>query len=468
MHISLTPPQKFTITSLLLVAVMVVATSVTQFSFYRNEIMQRESAVIYDLVNALVFEQAQEGMLSIADLNDYTGSTAGSHLRHSFSALEKLSGVARIKVFNKDQTIVWSDEPRLIGSSFTRNWKDLMRASQGEVRPVFIPMATNLDPNEGLPQTQLIEFYVPFALDGGRANRDNVDGVLALYRSPQEINAVIRDGLVLLWVVTGLGGAILFLALYTLFRSVYFGQRAAESRFAKLSAEHGRLMQLEKLSTMGQLLSEIAHQLNNPLVGVVNLAELAEREADDPSRVRQLLGEVRKAGQNCRDFVQRLLAMSRVGPSRPQSIFICQVARETVAFFRHSLGGHPPVELEAPSEDVALHADPLLIRNALFNLIHNAAQADPDGKVVVRVSLRERDGVPGCDILISDSGPGISPDVKDKMFTPFVTTRQGGTGLGLSIAQHIAVEHSGSIDAENAPEGGARFTLWLPIGGGNT
>jgi signal transduction histidine kinase len=123
------------------------------------------------------------------------------------------------------------------------------------------------------------------------------------------------------------------------------------------------------------------------------------------------------------------------------------------------------VELEAPGEDVALHADPLLIRNALFNLIHNAAQADPDGKVVVRISPRERDGVPGCDVLISDSGPGISPEVKDKMFTPFFTTRQGGTGLGLSVAQHIAVEHGGVIDAENVPEGGARFTLWLPIGG---
>jgi signal transduction histidine kinase len=123
------------------------------------------------------------------------------------------------------------------------------------------------------------------------------------------------------------------------------------------------------------------------------------------------------------------------------------------------------VELEAPGEDVVLHADPLLVRNALFNLIHNAAQADPDGKVVVKILLRQRDGVPGCDVLISDSGPGIPPDVKDKIFAPFFTTRQGGTGLGLSVAQHIAVEHGGSIAAENAPEGGARFTLWLPIGG---
>jgi hypothetical protein len=80
MHISLTPPQKFTITSLLLVALMVIATSVTQFSFYRNEIMQRESAVIHDLVNAIVFEQAQEGMLSVADLNDCPSREKGNTL----------------------------------------------------------------------------------------------------------------------------------------------------------------------------------------------------------------------------------------------------------------------------------------------------------------------------------------------------------------------------------------------------
>ena len=389
MRIVLTPPQKFTLICLLLVALMVVATSVTQLAFYREQIIKRESAVIYDLVNAIIHAQKREEMLVATDLTDYTSEIAKWHLNHSFGSLQNLSGVARIKVFNSDGKIAWSDEPKLIGTSFTRNWNDLARALQGEVRAVFISDATAQDPVDGLPHVELIEFYVPFTMGNQTTEGGEVDGVLAIYRSPKEINAVIERGLALLWTVTGIGGVILFAALYTLFRSVYFGQRSAEMRFAKLSADHDRLMQLEKLSAMGQLVGEISHQLNNPLVGVVNLTELAEREADDPNRVRQLLGEVRKAGQNCRDYVQRMLAISKVGTSRPERIAICDVARDTVAFFRHSYGGRPPVELEATNQEVIVYADPVLVRNALFNLIHNAAQAGSDGEVRVRISTEE-------------------------------------------------------------------------------
>jgi len=107
------------------------------------------------------------------------------------------------------------------------------------------------------------------------------------------------------------GGGVLFFALFRLFRSVYYNQRAAEMQFAKLSNEHGRMMQIEKLSAMGQMVSEIAHQLNNPLVGVINLTELAEREPGTPQRVKELLGEVRRAGHHCHGFVQRMLLINR-------------------------------------------------------------------------------------------------------------------------------------------------------------
>jgi signal transduction histidine kinase len=123
------------------------------------------------------------------------------------------------------------------------------------------------------------------------------------------------------------------------------------------------------------------------------------------------------------------------------------------------------VKLEASAEAVILQADPILIRNALFNLIHNAVQAAPGGMVTVSLSLDEQDGVAGCRIAVSDSGPGIAPEFADKLFNPLFTTRPGGTGLGLSIAQHIAALHHGNIRAENKPSGGAIFTMWLPIQG---
>jgi signal transduction histidine kinase len=461
MH-SLSPPNRFLLISLVLVALMVIATSVTQYRFYRQEIIERESAVIDDLANAIFAEQYAEGSITVADLQNYRSDDARAHLEHGFREFGRLSGVARIKVFNQDGEIAWSDAPRLVGSSFTRNKRELLRAFEGEVRAVFIPEATVIDPNEGLPHTELIEFYVPLALPGAKADEERVAGVIAIYRASDKINAVIREGLMLLWLVSGTAGVLLFAAIYALFRSVYFGKRAAESRLAKLSAEHDRLMQLEKLSAMGQLVGEIAHQLNNPLVGVVNLSQLAQREAQDPVRVRELLEEIRKAGQSCGDYVQRMLAISRVGKSKPQEMDLCEVARETIRFFTQSLGGRPPVRFESTPERAVVHADPVLVRNALFNLIHNAAQAAPDGTVLVRVAKKENSGVPGWSISVSDSGPGFPEDIKGRIFEPFFTTRQGGTGLGLAVAQHIAIQHGGRIEAGNAAGGGATFDLWLP------
>lgn len=462
MRLRMTPPQMFAGISLLLIAVVLVVSGLTQSTFFRQAIIDREAAIVRDMVKATIHEEELEEELTPADLERYAEGTAHKHFEHTFRALSNLSGVVRVKLFNPDKTIVWSDEPRLIGTNLTGNKQDLARALGGEVRAVFDPPERADNPIEGLPRLSLVEFYVPFTLTNHGAASGAVSGVLALYRSPQELNDIIRRGLFLLWSVTGLTGAILFFALFRLFRSVYYNQRAAEMRFAKLTSEHDRMMQIEKLSAMGQMVSEIAHQLNNPLVGVINLTELAERELGNPQRVKELLGEVRRAGDHCHGFVQRMLLINRATHSEPQLADMNRLVRDTIAFFHQSLGGHPPVIFEESDQPVTMKVDPVLIRNALFNLIHNAAQADPIGPVVVSLALDERDGVPGCRLTVSDNGSGLTPEVTAKLFTPFFTTRPGGTGLGLSIAQHIAAQHGGNIHAENKPGGGARFIIWLP------
>jgi signal transduction histidine kinase len=458
----MTPPRVFTVSSLLLIVATAVATSVTQSSFFRQAIIDRESIIVRDTVNAVVLEEAMEQRLAVSDLGRYVEAADQGHLEHSFRPLKSFSGVLRIKLFNLDKTIVWSDEPRLIGTKLTSHAEDLERAMKGEVRALFNAAERPLNDIEGLPHTPLVEFYVPFSLDGSGASGGNVSGVLAIYRSPKELNETIQHGLLLLWLVTGLGGAVLFASLYKLFRAVYYRQREAESRFLKLSAEHERIIQIERLSALGQMVSEIAHQLNNPLVGVVNLAELAEIESNNPERVRELLGDVRKAGEHCREFVQRMLQFNEVARSEPQPTEMNALVRETVVFFQQSMPGHPAVTVDAPEHPCILNVDPVLIRHALFNLIHNAALADLEGPVLVSLAPDERQGVAGCRITVSDCGPGIKPDVAAKLFTPFFTTRQSGTGLGLSVAQHVVVMHGGSIHGENRPEGGARFIIWLP------
>ncbi len=254
----------------------------------------------------------------------------------------------------------------------------------------------------------------------------------------------------------------MYVALYSLFLAVYRSRREISSQFATLSDTHERLIQTEKLSAMGQMVSEIAHQLNNPLVGVINLAQLAQREIGNPERVKELLGQVRSAGEQCREYVQRVLQLSQLNRAETHPADVNRLARDTVAFFQQSLGRHQSVVIEAPLDPLISDVDENLVRNAVFNLIHNASQVDPNGTIAVSVTREPRDGRPGASIAVSDHGPGFPPELADKLFTPFFTTKRGGTGLGLSIAQHIAILHGGTISAKNRPEGGASFTMWIP------
>jgi len=444
---------------------MVASISVTQTAFYSQAIIDRESVIIHDMVTASVIGQEQDKQIRPIDFEHYQSDIAQERFRDTLSTLMNLSGVGLIKLFDKDKTIVWSSEPDLLGTSQTSHPADIDRALKGEVRAVFVEGERAIQTAFVLPSMPLIEFYVPLTLSKAEGSaKPLVIGVLALYRSPQELNTTIQNGLQLLWLATGGSGIVLFAALYSLFRTVYYRQRQAESQFAKLSTEHERLIQIEKLSAMGQMLSEIAHQLNSPLVGVVNLTQIAEREVDRPDRVRQLLGEIRKAGNHCHEFVQRMLRFNQIARFRPQRVEMKPVLRETIDFFMQSIGGDSRVMAEVPAEDVVLEADPVLIRHALFNLIHNAALARPNGQVTVSLTVAQQNGVDGYNLSVTDLGSGISPEVAGKLFTPFFTTRPGGTGLGLSVAQHIAAQHGGNIRAENIPEGGARFILWLPLG----
>jgi signal transduction histidine kinase len=219
---------------------------------------------------------------------------------------------------------------------------------------------------------------------------------------------------------------------------------------------------LEKLSAMGELVGEIAHQLNNPLVGVINLTQLAEREAGKPERVKELLAEVRKAGTECRDFVQRILRINQISRSEPQATNMAELVRDTVKFCHQSIGRHHVVEFDAMGQEVMLNVDPVLIRHALFNLIHNAILAAPEKAVSVSLAAETQAGVPGYQLSVTDRGGGFSDAVAAQLFKPFFTTRAEGTGLGLPVAQHIAMKHGGLLRAESLPTGGARFSIWLP------
>jgi signal transduction histidine kinase len=443
-----------------MIIVMLAATGFAQSTFFRQTIINFEALIVRDMVNALA---TQHGVTA-SDLESYTNAVSRRRLDQSFNSLRSLSDFVHIKVFNLDDTIVWSDDPNLLGTKRTAHMEHLTRAMHGEIWAVFNPAIHDSNIFDlGSEKPATIEFYVPL-LHVTEGQTSSVIGVLSLYRSPGQLNKTIQHGLYLLWSVIGTAGLVLFIALFKLFNTVYSRQQKAELQFSKLTADHQRLVQIEKLSAMGELVGEIAHQLNNPLVGVLNLTQLAEREAEDPQRVKELLAEVRKAGVECREIVQRILRINQISRSEPQATNMKELVQDTIKFCHQSIGRHHVIEFEAPGQEVMLNVDPVLIRHALFNLIHNAVLAAPEGTVTVSLAPGQHEGVSGYELSVSDSGGGFSDEVAAKLFKPFFTTRAHphGTGLGLSVAQHIVMKHGGSIRAENLSAGGARFSIWLP------
>ncbi len=305
---------------------------------------------------------------------------------------------------------------------------------------------------------------VPLSDAGGRHI-----GELVVIRDIAALQATFRRSittvtLLSLLVAVGVLG-IFYVALGRVERD-YRRQHDLELQILRLNTDHNRILQLEKLSALGTMVGGIAHQLNNPLVGVVNMAQLAERATGNPQPTRELLGEIRRAGEDCRAFVRRMLEFSRVSCFDSKPAPMAPLIEETVLMFRQAEDRHQPVDVRLPPEPVVLTIDPILIRHALFNLLLNAAQAATDDAPIV-ISLEpgaDPDGhAAGWVLAVTDRGKGIPPDVLEKVFVPFFTTRSDGTGLGLPVVQHVVLLHGGHVSVTSEPGNGTRFALWFPM-----
>jgi PAS domain S-box-containing protein len=217
----------------------------------------------------------------------------------------------------------------------------------------------------------------------------------------------------------------------------------------------------ERLAFLEAIAAGIAHEVKNPLVAIKTFVQLIPRRRDDARFLDDFSRVVGREIERMERLVTRLRSLSRPGQRPLQPVDVRQPIAQALEFMQPSFD----------EKSVRVHADlgsmPLLVTGdsgeleALFlNLLINAHQATPpDGLVVVR--LARQDG--HVTVEVSDSGPGIAPDVLDRVFDPFFTTKQRGSGLGLAICAGIAAAHRARIRAGNVPDGGARFTLEFPL-----
>jgi PAS domain S-box-containing protein len=229
-----------------------------------------------------------------------------------------------------------------------------------------------------------------------------------------------------------------------------------------------RLTQSEKLAALGQFVAGIAHELNNPLQGVLGHLELMlHSSAQLPARAKRDLKLVFREADRAAKIVHNLLVFAgsrRIARRRLNVSLVVGRALSLRATACAAAGIDVVKDLAPKLPRIA--GDSLLLQQALLNIIVNAEQALTGVSGPRRLEVRTIRQGPMVLVQVSDNGPGISADVLPRLFEPFFTTKEvgKGTGLGLAIAYGIVQEHGGELHASNRPEGGAMFTVELPAG----
>ena len=232
-------------------------------------------------------------------------------------------------------------------------------------------------------------------------------------------------------------------------------------------SQRQQLAQAEKLASLGRFVAGIAHEMNNPLQGVLGHLELLMRTSAEARPIRKQLRGIYQEADRAAKIVQNLLVFSGSHGLKRKRLRLDRIVTRAVASRRAAQRKRGIEIVREDSPDLPpVSGDPLLLHQALLNVLINAEHAvsTSEGSRRIHVSVRA-DRKRGLVITtIRDSGAGIAAEVLPRIFEPFFTTKEvrRGTGLGLAITYGIVQEHGGHIHAANHPEGGALFTIELP------
>src|SRR6201993_1356532 len=246
-----------------------------------------------------------------------------------------------------------------------------------------------------------------------------------------------------------------------------------KTRELKRASDH--MLQVEKMASIGKMAAVVAHEINNPLSGILTYAKLlkkwiqrGEAETSKKNDAEQCLDLIADESRRCGDLVKNLLTFSHTSPMNVQTTDLNAVVDRSVRLVAHQLElNGVELHLDLPSNLPAIQCDPGQIEQVLLALIMNAIDAMPRGGNLW-VSTRMGDESDELAIEVRDDGSGIPPEILPNIFEPFLTTKETGksVGLGLAVSQNIIEGHRGRVDVHSEVGKGTTFTVTLPVEGG--
>lgn len=450
----------FSVVSFIAVFVFSVSFAAIVSHFLKQEILHHDAVLTSQFVHSVAEAQVRQAnldpRLTLGEVLDDRVDLARLGVTRSeiavpralfYEHLRVLPDALLATVFAPDRRVLWSTNPELVGRVDLEN-DELEAAFDAQVM-----VSTEYDAAEGgekfeqmfvqAPKKLFVENYMPLADLRGR-----VVAVVEIYKEPSGLEQAIRRGAILVWTSTGLGALFLYAVLFGIIR------RAD----TVLKGQSRRLAESEALCRIGEMSAAVAHGIRNPLASIRSSAELALDGDLESTRknAADIISQVDRLGQWVRD----LLVFSRPVSGEAQSIDLVVLVEECLRGFatQFEKGGIASEFVRPPEPAPLVIGNRALANQALANIISNAIEAMPQGGSL-RVELQPSRQRRGVNLVVSDSGHGMSASEIELAFKPFYTTKRKGLGLGMAQVKRIMERFGGAISVDSQKGAGTRVTL---------
>lgn len=453
----------FSIAGFATVALFCIVFGIVLSYFMTREILDHDAVLTSQFIKSVESVQARqarlEGKVSLGQLLDersnfaalgIDASLAADVRRQYYDHIRMLPDESLATVFARDRTILWSTNSALIGKVNVANDEledainhrhrvstDSFSGEHGKGEQQFVSEL-------GAP---FVETYIPL-LD----LKGEVVAIVEIYQEPRTLLQTIRRGKLLIWACIALGAAFLYIAPFWIFRRVDNA----------LNEQQRRLREAEALCVVGEMSAAVAHGIRNPLATIRSSAELALDATPDAARknAADIIAQVDRLGK----WVRELLVFSRPVSGENEAINLVSLVDECLLNFATQLQKKLiTYEFVLPTEAIPLAvANRALGHQALASIISNAIEAMPTGgslRLQVQVLLlRNR-----VDIIVSDTGVGMSQSQIELAFKPFYTTKSNGIGLGMAQVKRIMERFGGGVSLHSREGEGTQVCLSFPI-----
>jgi len=449
---------RFGVYSFICIGIMTAALWFMVSNYLINQILDREWQTTAQMVRADVRKFLEEYDFKAQDRKS-VGPKFVALLDHMRLAPE----ILRFRVYNPKAVVIWSDDKKLVGKSFTDN-PQLQKALRGNVIAKLDLSSTGKNVSEQRPESTAVQVYVPVYSESGK----ELLGVFETYRRPEGVFQAIHEARLIVLLGAVGGGLLLYVSLFAIVRQAAKKIAEQQENLLKMQSE---LVASQRMAVMGEMAAAVAHGIGNPLSSIRAVAQVAMLDAggngsEKNDKMEENLRSIMQQVDRVQKRMQGLLNFARPLEPRPVRVEVNAIVRDVMETMRARLtDAGVGLNLDLATELPEVISDANHLEQALMVLITNAMEATPKGgTVTIRTKSAKNNGDGGAVRLsIEDTGEGIPNENRERVFEPFFTTKPHGTGIGLPLAKKFVERNGGAIAIVNGSGAGTRVEITLPV-----